>query len=123
MEEKRFSTNAFLTLVTNKLFTDIGMVDDSENILKEAMDIISYMYEDIPDKLTKNIDINNTCKNLLIGSVDPIIIEIAHETNQNNYNKNKVILNKLLGETVPVKKITESHIEKMNQYKQKRKTN
>lgn len=123
MEEKRFSTNAFLTLVTNKLFTDIGMVDDSENILKEAMDIISYMYEDIPDKLTKNIDINNTCKNLLIGSVDPIIIEIAHETNQNNYNKNKVILNKLLGGTVPVKKITESHIEKMNQYKQKRKTN
>lgn len=104
MEEKRFSTNAFLTLVTNKLFTDIGMVDDSENILKEAMDIISYMYEDIPDKLTKNIDINNTCKNLLIGSVDPIIIEIAHETNQNNYNKNKVILNKLLGGTVPVKK-------------------
>ena len=44
MEEKRFSTNAFLTLVTNKLFTDIGMIDDSENILKEAMDIISYMY-------------------------------------------------------------------------------
>ena len=123
MEEKRFSTNAFLTLVTNKLFTDIGMIDDSENILKEAMDIISYMYEDIPDKLTKNIDINNTCKNLLIGSVDPIIIEIAHETNQNNYNKNKVILNKLLGEIVPVKKITESHIEKINQYKQKRKTN
>ena len=39
------------------------------------------------------------------------------------YNKNKVILNKLLGETVPVKKITESHIEKINQYKQKRKTN
>ena len=79
------------------------------------------MIEDIPNELLSDLDINNTCINHLIGSVDPIIIEFARETENSNI-KNKIILNKLLGNSVSIEKIDISSIKKINDFKQKKKT-
>lgn len=118
---KNFRINAYLTLVSGKLFLDEKMGETKEDILEESMNIISYMTEDIDPVRFQDKNINSICIGKLQCMVDPLYIEIAKETTKNNYTKNKLILHKLMGNEIEINKINNSLLDTIDNYKQKKK--
>lgn len=122
MERKNFRTNAYLTVVTQTLIVNEVKEQTSHDILTESLDIISYIFESIPQDKLKELDQNQLAKAHLLSLTDPSIIEYVHTITQENYYDIVKNADKLLGDTISIPKITEESIDKVRSFQKKKNT-
>lgn len=115
---EKFSTNACLSLITKKLIYDEGKGESKEDILENALNLITYVVEDIPMELLAEKDINRIASGFVQSQFDPAIpVLLNHEE---TFAESKVIINQLLGPSVPIRKMEISHMERIHEFQKKK---
>ncbi len=109
-----FHTNAFLTLAMKTLFYNEGINETKQEVLQESMDIITFLYENIPNEELEGIDLVTIASGYLQSKLDPAVIKILNC--KEAYPESKVLADTLLGEYVSIKKINSNHIQKIKTY-------
>lgn len=115
---EKFKTNACLSLITKKLIYDEGKGESKEEILENALNLITYVIEDIPTTSLDGKDINKIVSGFVQSQFDPAIPTLLNH--EETFAESKVIIDQLLGSSIPVKKMDVSYIEKIHEF-QKRK--
>ena len=122
MENKNreeFRTNAFLTLAMKTLFYNEGTDETKQDILEESMNIMTFLYEDIPSKDLEGLELSSIASGYLQSTIDPAVIRILQC--KDAYPESKVLVDTLLGTHVSLKKMEPSQIEKIKTYQKTKK--
>lgn len=115
---EKFNTNACLSLMTGKLIYDEGKGETKEDVLENALNLITYVVEDIPTELLVEKDINKIASGFVQSQFDPAIPTLLNH--EETFAESKVIIDQLLGSSVSIRKMEVSHIDRIHEF-QKRK--
>ena len=112
MELKNFSTSAYLTAMSGKLIKKD--TEDKKEVMKEAMDIITYMSLNIPISYLNECDVNKIARGLLESRFEPDIACFV-KTSLQSSNDIALECSKMLGDTYGVKQLNKKLVKKVIQ--------
>ncbi len=102
MELKEFKTSAYLTAMSGRIIKKD--TEDKKEILKEAMDIITYMSENIAISEIRGCNLDQLARSLLESRLEPDIAQFV-KTSLQSSNDIALECSKMLGDTYGVRQL------------------